>query len=187
MNAFRAIGAVLLLGLLVWILATTLFGIGRPSLPDVLGLEAAFEGNLKLPAEEIKATLDQARERMFDVNEVGGWFRLAGEIATWVSFAATAAITLIVGSYGRAPIAAGAPGDTNGLPARSLRLIGFLAALAAVLTAFGSLSLARSHDYLARAEVLRAALVDARADIAAASDAEAARGVLDRIALLAAQ
>lgn len=187
MKVFQIIGVALLVGLVVWIVAVFAFSIGRQTVPDVLGLGSGFEGNLQLPAQDIIATLNAARDKMFGINAFGGVLRLLGDIAGWLSFAATAAITLIVGSYGRAPAAGGAPADTTGLPARSIRRIGFLAALAAMLTAFGSLAVVNSQDYIKRADTLHTALVSARADVTAAKTPDEAQAVLDRITLLANQ
>jgi hypothetical protein len=51
---------------------------------------------------------------MLHVNEIGSHLRTAGDVAGWLSFAATSMITLIVGFFGRAP----APSTTCGTPGR---------------------------------------------------------------------
>lgn len=186
MFILRAFGVLLVVGLVAWIGAVFLLQIGRHPAPEVLGLGSGFEGNLQLPAETIIAALEAARQKMLAINEWGSTLRLGGDIVGWLSFAATAAITLIVGFYGRAPASDGAQVNAEGLPARSVRAIGFLAALAAVLTAFGSLAASRSQDYFKRADELRDQIVQARAQILdPALSAAGAQAVLDDLALKA--
>ncbi|MER2266110.1 hypothetical protein [Methylobacterium oxalidis] len=183
MRVMRVLGVALVLGLLAWIVTNFVAPVGRPPAPDVIGLGSAFEGNLQLPAEKIASAFSAARERMLDINGWGARLRLAGDIASWLSFAATAAITLIVGFHGRAPAASGGPASTDGLPGRSVRLIGFLAALAAVLTAFGNLSIVKSQDYFKRADEMRDLIVRDRAQVIDAPNADAAQAILDDLAL----
>ena len=152
MQIFKALGVLLIVGLVGWIGAVFLLQIGRHPAPEVLGLGSGFEGNLQIPVETIKAVFEATRQKMLDVNDWGSKLRLGGDIAGWLSFAATAAITLIVGYHGRALSPAGAPANTEGLSIPNIRTIGFLAALAAVLTAFGSLAVSRSQDHYKRAE-----------------------------------
>lgn len=69
----------------------------------VLCLGGAFESNLQLPAGDIKAHFEAARTKMSNRADTGHLLRLVGDIAGWLSFAATSLITLVVGFYGRAP------------------------------------------------------------------------------------
>lgn len=183
MRVFRIFGLLLTAVLVVWIGAVAILQIGYHPTPSFLGLGSAFEGSLQLPAEKITAAFEAARSRMVSVNASGTWFRLTGDIAAWFSFAATAMITLIIGFYGRPAPAAGAAPDTEGLPARSIRLIGFLAALAAILTGFGNIAVAKSGDYYKRADGIRDLIVRARAEVIDAKSAEVAQAVLDNLAL----
>jgi hypothetical protein len=183
MRGFRIVGIVLVIGLLAWVLAAAIWQLGYAPPPRVLGIGSAFEGSLQLPAEKITGAFEAARLRMLEANSWGTRFRLGGDIAGWLSFAATAAITLIVGFYGRMPgSAAGAP-NTDGLPGRSVRLIGVLAALAAVLTACGNMASAKSGDYYKKADAMRDLIVRSRAEVIDAKSAEAAQAVLDNLAL----
>jgi hypothetical protein len=185
MRAFRLLGFLLLIGLLCWIGAVAVFQTGYQKPPAFLGLGSAFEGNLQLPAEKINAAFEAARSRMLGANGYGTGFRVVGDIAGWLSFAATAAITLIVGFYGRPAPAAGAAPDTQGLPAGSVRLIGVLAALAAVLTGFSNLASVKSGEYYKRADAIRDLVVRSRAEVLDAKTSEAAQAVLDELALQA--
>lgn len=185
MRAFRLVGFFLLILLLAWIASAVFFQTGYQKPPAFLGLGSAFEGSLQLPAEKITAAFEAARSRMLAVNERGTQFRIVGDVAGWLSFAATAAITLIVGFYGRPVPAAGTAPDTQGLPARSVRLIGVLAALAAILTGFGNLASVKSGDYYKRADAIRDLIVRSRAEVIDARTAEAARAVLDELAVQA--
>jgi hypothetical protein len=183
MSAFRVVGVILVLGLIAWLIGAAVLPIGRHPTPELIGLGSAFEGNLQLPMDKIKAAFEEARQHMLEVNDWGTMLRLAGNLAGWLSFAATAAITLIVGFYGRSIPASGRPVETEGLSARSVRTIGFLAALAAVLTAFGSLSVAKSQEYFKQADEIRDLVVHARAQVIDAPSADAAQAVLDDLAL----
>jgi hypothetical protein len=183
MRIYRLLGLLLGIGLLGWIALELIAPVGYHSAPSVLGLGSAFEGNLQLPAEKIANAFENARQRMIEVNSWGTRFRVAGDIAAWLSFAATASITLIVGFYGRAPAAEGGAPDTTGLPSRGVRLIGFLAALAAVLTAVSSLAVAKSQDNFKHADELRALIVSARAQVIDAKTADDAQAILDDLVL----
>jgi hypothetical protein len=183
MREFRIVGGVLVLLLIGWFAVSLIWRIGYQSAPDVLGLGSAFEGSLQLPAEKIAAAFEAARRRMLKVNDFGTTLRVAGDITGWFSFAATASITLIAGFFGRAPAAAGAAPSTDGLPAKSVRLIAFLAALAAVLTAFGNIAIAKSGEYYKRADAMRDLIVRSRAEVIDAKSADAAQAVLDNLAL----
>jgi hypothetical protein len=185
MRAFRLVGFLLLILLFGWIGCTVLFQTGYQKPPTFLGLGSAFEGSLQLPVEKITAAFEAARSRMLAVNDRWTEFRIVCDVAGWLSFAATAAITLIVGFYGRPVPAAGAAPDTQGLPARSVRLIGVLAALAAILTGFGNLASVKSGDYYKRADTIRDLIVRSRAEVIDAKTAEAAQAVLDELALQA--
>jgi hypothetical protein len=182
MKAFRVVAYVLFVGLLAWLTATAILRFGYRPTPAAVGTERAIQDS-PLPAEQTTAAFDAARARMLHVNALGTRFRLAGDIVGWLSFSATAAITLIVGFYGRSPPVAGAAIDTQGLSPRSLRLIGLLAALAAVLTAFGNIAIAKSSDYYRRADQVRELIVRSRTDLAGAKSVDAAQAVLENLAL----
>jgi hypothetical protein len=181
MLLWRATGLLLFAGLISWLIVEATVSIGRHPTPEVLGLGNAFEGNLQLPSEKITAAFSEARQRMLKVNANGNNLRLGGNIAGWLSFAATSLITLIVGFFGRPPAPAGSTSSTEGLPARSVRLIGFFAALAAVLTGAASLSIEKSQDYFKRSDEIRALLVQSRAQVIDAKSAEEAQAILDNL------
>jgi hypothetical protein len=173
----------LVIALFIWIGVVLFLQLGYQATPTFAGFGSAFEGSLQLPAETIAAAFDAARLRMLDVNGYGTTLRLTGDIAGWLSFAATAAITLIVGFYGRSPPAAGAAPNIEGLPVISIRVIGCLAALAAILTAFGNIAAAKSGEYYKRADTIRDLIMRARVEVINASTPEAAQSVLDDLSL----
>jgi hypothetical protein len=180
---FRVLGILLVLCLLGWIFAVSQFAIGVHPPPPVLGIGSSFEGNLQLPQTQITASFEAARNRMLEINGSGTKLRLAGDIAGWLSFAATSIITLIVGFFGRSPAGTNSAAETHGLPARSVRFIGLLAALAAVLTAFSNLSIAKSQDYFKRSDEVQALIVRSRAQVIDAKSATDAQAVLDNLLL----
>lgn len=182
MNAFKAVSGVLLLLLCGWII----YYFASPSMhhptPQVLDLGSAFEGNLQLPADKIQAAFAAARDRMLHLNSVGSDLHLAGDIAAWLTFTATSFITLIIGYFGRAPQSSQAQPDTEGLPARTVRVIGLLASIAAIMTAFSSLATAKAQDYFKSADAIRDMIVHDRAQLLDAKDADQAQAVLDDLA-----
>jgi hypothetical protein len=183
MRAFKLIGVLLLIGLAAWTIDLVFDASRGHPTPQVLALGSAFEGNLQLPADTIKGYFDKARTRMFSINSTGQNLRIAGDVGGWLAFAATAIITLIVGFFGRAPAADGAATQIDGLPARSVRFIGFLAALAAVLTAVSNLGVAKSQDYFKRADQARDLIIHARQQVIDAKNPESAQAVLDDLIL----
>jgi len=183
MKVWRVVG-ILLFGLLVaWVVAVVFFHVGQRPAPAVLGLGSAFEGNLQLPADKIAKAFAGARERMLGVNIAGSHLKLAGTIGAWLSFAATAAITLIIGFLGRPLPAPTGSVDTGGLPTSTARTIGLLAAAAAVLTAFSSLATAKADESFKHADALRDTIVQSRKAVIDAKSADEAQAVLDDLAL----
>jgi len=183
MNAFKVLSFVLLAILTGWII----YWFATPALhhpvPQVLELGNGFEGNLQLPAGTIQAAFTQARDRMLSVNTNGTRFELVGEIIAWLSFAATAIITLVVGFHARQPQSNGAPVNTDGLPARAVRFIGILAAIAAICTAASSKATAEAQTLFKKADEIRELIVQDRVQVLDAKDAGAAQAVLDDLAL----
>ncbi len=188
MYAFKIVACLLFILLAAWIIYAVLPGSAVHPAPQVLGLGNAFEGNLQLPADKIQTAFSSARDRMLLVNQVGARLHMAGNITAWLTFAATACITLIVGFFGRAPQPdAAAPVHTEGLPVRTVRLIGLLASIAAVTTAFSSMSLSKAQDYFARADSIRELIVHDRAQVISAKDPDEAQAVLDDLELKSAR
>ena len=188
MNAFKIVGCFLFILLAAWIVYAVVSGSAVHPAPQVLGLGNAFEGNLQLPAEKIQSAFSTVRDRMLHVNQVGARLHMAGDITAWLTFAATACITLIVGFFGRTPQPnATGPVNTEGLPARTVRFIGLLASIAAVMTAFSSMALSKSQDYFARADAIRELIVHDRAQVISAKDADEAQAVLDDLLLKSAR
>jgi hypothetical protein len=179
----RAFGLFLIGALAVWI-GWTAFSYDQhwQPTPQILG-GSGFEGNPQLPAGEIREQLDRARARVSDINERGRWFILGGDICSWLSFACTAAVTLVAGWFGHSAAAPGRAPDTAGLPPRTARTIGLLAGLAAVLTAGGSIASERGHTQYDRAKQAQASINVSVKAIGDAKTAEEARAALDDLKL----
>ncbi|GAB7551886.1 hypothetical protein NRB_13860 [Novosphingobium sp. 11B] len=181
--AFRIIGIILVIALIAWVVAAFVFSFGAHPAPNMLGIGSAFEGNLQLPAEKIAKAFADARAKMLEVNATGSHLKTASAIGAWLSFAATAGITLIIGFLGRPlPALAGQP-DTSGLSIPLTRTIGLLAAAAAVLTAFGSLAATKAEEHFKHADELRTTIVQSRKAVLDAKTADEAQAVLDDLAL----
>jgi hypothetical protein len=183
MNGFKVVFFVLAAVLIAWIVYWCVTPALHHPVPQVFELGNGFEGNLQLPAERIQAAFSQARGHMLAVNTTGTRFEFAGEIIAWLSFAATAVITLIVGFHGRQPQPAESAVNTDGLPARAVRLIGILAAIAAISTAASSKASSEAQTLFKRADEIRELIVQDRGQVLDAKDASSAQAVLDDLAL----
>jgi hypothetical protein len=172
--------AVVLVALVGWVsLSTT----GRALVDDAsLSSNVTFEGSPKLPAADIASALQYARERMFALNGQGRTFALGGDIASWVVFASTAAITLIMGWHRRAPTGAN-PRDLSGLSRKVARSISVLAAIGAVMTAAGSIAVSRADARYKQADAARKLLLETQRAVVDAPTAEEARTILEHLRL----
>jgi hypothetical protein len=137
-NAFRPVGLTLLL---LAVVVAAVYGPWPETREGVrvppIGL--GFEGSLQIPEAELRAEIGYATERAMELNSKGRSFINLGSTLSWISFFCTSAITLVLGFFGRAPAVAGQPPETTGLGRVPTRVVGLLAAAAAVLTAAGSL------------------------------------------------
>lgn len=179
MRGLRILSIVIVAIFLAW---TVIFALTydhwRPP-PEVLGAANAFQGNTQLPAEEITKAVDEARTRMIEINQHGRWFTLVGDVSVWFAFGCTAAVTLIAGWLGRSPPTGLTAPDTGGLPPRPTRAVSLLAALAAVLTAGGTLATDRGHSLFDKAKLAQAFVNQSIKAVSEAPTAGEARAVLD--------
>jgi hypothetical protein len=183
MNWFKITSWLLLLLFVAWLgFSLSHYSMLRPA-PNVVQPSSGFEGSSLLPASEIQPHIDRARSRMLAVNGHGQVFSLADNIASWLSFLATATVTLILGYFGRRAPADGTGADLSGLPLRSVRCIGVLAALAAVLTAAGALAKNQARDDYQKADAARNYINAAVSDLAGAKSEREARDALDQLDL----
>lgn len=153
------------------------------SAPEVLELGPEFMGSAQLPAETIREAFESARQRMLSANSAGRWFRITGDIGVWLSFVASASVTVLLGWCGYAP-ATGPPIPENEhakLSRSAVRWIGSLAAVAAVLTALGNLAQSYAQRQYERSDSIQTLLIDARKEVLDARTEEDARAVLDNL------
>jgi hypothetical protein len=182
MAFLRSLGPILLVILVAWVAWSLMnYQHWRPP-PDILGVGNGFVGSDQLSAEEIRTTVDAARARVIEINQTGRWLLFGGDICVWLSFACTAAITLIAGWFGRAP-AAGVSPDTARLSPGPTRIIGVLAALAAVLTGAGTMATDRGHNQYDRARQAQTEVNVAVKAINDSTSADEARSALDSLKL----
>jgi len=172
MGGFKAVSWLLLLLFVGWLgFSLSKYPVLRPA-PATIQSSNGFEGNTLLPAGESQPHLDHARSRMLAIN-----------IAAWASFLSTAAVTLILGYFGRRAPRTGAAANLSGLPQKSARLIGVLAALAAVLTAAGAMAKNQAHDDYQKADSARDYINAAVSDLAGSKSQQEARDALDQLDL----
>ncbi|SRR6266446_6688788 len=135
----QVIGILLLCLLLVWI--GLQFTIWREQLlfeiPHVSQFGLAFSGNEELPINTINAAIKRGEEAMQNRYMASRNYNIAFCVSDWISFGATAVITLLAGYFGHAPDSL--KGQTSHLiKGRSRKfagLIGTLAAIASINTA----------------------------------------------------
>lgn len=166
MKLFRVIGVLLVVLFFGGIAYLGVQPLER-SVPPVAGPGVGFGGNLKIPQADVDNAMTYAQSRANDLNQRGRTFATWGSLGTWGSFACTSAITLILGFFGRSPATAGQAPDTTGLATRWARIVGLLAAAAAVLTAAGSLVKDHGQTLYASSDKAVALVRTARADLEA--------------------
>ncbi len=153
MGAFKVLGWLLLVIFVAWLgLSLSKYPLRR-SAPTVFQSSSGFEGTSLLPASETQPHIDRARSRMLAINSHGQEFSFVDNIAAWGSFLATAAVTLILGYFGRRVPSGGEQADLSGLPTKLARAIGLLAALAAVLTAGGAMARNQAREDYQKADI----------------------------------
>jgi hypothetical protein len=183
MRTFRVLFVLLLIGLGV---SMAIWGYrAAPSVPADLGIGRGFSGDLLLPKAEIEAALSQARTAMMAYHTGGLRLKVGSDIAALLAFMATSAVTLILGWWGHAP-RAGEPDNAvppPGVPIRAARWIGFLAALAAVMTGFGHFGAESSQAHFSAADRVRDQLDQTRKDVVSAKTSQDARAALDKLAI----
>ena len=176
------LGIVLLVALAAWIVfSVSTGGLFYPNI-SLLGLGSGFEGSLALPKEKIDAAFDAYRAQVLSTADKASYFRMGSEVAAWLSFLATAAITLVAGWYGQAPSANAADGGVSaisGLPPKATRLVTTLAALSAVLTACGGLASKQGQSLNSWARDRQHDFVEARNAVVHAKSAQEAQGIIN--------
>jgi hypothetical protein len=110
-------------------------------------------------------------------------FRIISRVAMWLAFLATAAITLVTGWYGKTPAVPTRGGAAAGLPQKTVMAVTLLAALAAVLTAGGSIAAQQAESVSTKAQARQRYLIDARNQIIQATSAQNVRAILDDLAV----
>jgi hypothetical protein len=178
-------GFALLAALAVWIMLSVAQGIARTQ-PRILEDTHAFDGNAQLPAADIQKQLSSARERMDQRFRYSEWARYAGTGGDWLAFLLTALITLLAGYRGRAlavatPTAQGVADLVKDQSARFTRTVGLVAAGAAICTGLSAKAKDISDGFYSDAVALQTAAMNARKDLAKASDASAAQDILDQL------
>jgi len=183
MKLLRFVAVVLVLVGAAWVV----YGISELrhlSAPAVLGFGSEFTGNAQLPVETITQAFDNARDRMLATNSAGTRFRITADVSAWLSFFASAMVTIILGWFGYAPKNGVAlPGQQSPAPlSRSaMRWIGALAAFAAASTALGTLAESYAQRQYSRSDDIQKLLIESRREVLNAHSVEDARAVLDNL------
>jgi|GEM_PF-2999004 len=189
---FRIIGIFLMIGLFFCI-TYKIFLLPSYDQPKIMSIGNGFEGNLQLPIEVVRARIDAAKDVMLNKADIGRYLQWVGEITTWLSFLATAIITLIIGASGRTPPVNPiqlTQDEIQGFSTKTVRIIGVLAALSAIFTATSNMSVSQSQIYMKQAETFRVAISTARVEVMDAmkkkgqEDIKGAEDALDKLDLI---
>lgn len=183
MSGFRVVWWILLVAFVVWLgFSFSRYPLLRPA-PATFQSSSGFEGSAQLPVSQTQPHIDRARARMLAINSHGQAFSVAGSVGSWASFLATAAVTLILGYFGRRAPSENQATDPSSLPSGPARLIGVLAALAAVLTAGGAMAGNQAKDDYQKADSARDYINATISDLAGAKTAQEAQDAIDKLDL----
>jgi len=141
-------------------------------------------GNLSISVEEANTVFISAKNRMIALNDYGRLFALLHEIGSWLVFATTAGITLISGFYGQSPSTNKAKKKSvSTLPNNAIRAISFLAAFAAVMTAFNNISTSKYEQYYAKSDNIYELIKSSRRGILETNSDAVASEIIDKLRL----
>jgi hypothetical protein len=180
----RAIGVLLVITsatYAVYLLAARPFI--RPA-PLVLRVGSGFEGSAQLPKAEIDSLMADGEHKVAGRNTAGNRFSVLAAAGEWLAFALSSLITLVAGYHG-----VNVTGDTAATTAelvkarsvRFTRIVGAIAAAAAVSTALTGRATVAADGYYKSADDLQRKLTSARKDILEAKTAADARDIIDRV------
>jgi hypothetical protein len=145
----RYIGLAFILGLGVWItVALTTGGERFPiyQFPDATA--KSFTSVAK--SDSMKMAFERAVSKVTELNRSGARIGWLSEICVWASFFVTSLLALVAGTFGYK--SSSDMGQNH--PAGKFTTLGFVAALASLLTATGSFSVERSQERFKRADEL---------------------------------
>jgi len=184
MGLMKAVGWLLLLAGVVWVVGDLRAGFPRTRRLDVVTNTVGFEGSPKLPAAAIQSSLNDAKGKVESRVACSDWYGTGARFADWTAFFLTAIITLIGGVLGVAAPAGASLPDLQQITGRSTllgRIVLFLAALAAVVTAAGSKAQTTADTVFKLAQEMQATTAAVRKDVQEAKTDGEARAALDRL------
>lgn len=180
----RTLGLLLLILGLGWIVWDRAAGFPPPRRLDLVTNVVGFEGSAKLPADQIEASLNEAKAKVDSKVACSDWYASYARGADWAAFLLTATITLIGGFLGMGPGQAGGSPPMEEVARRSAwlgRVVAILAALAAVVTAGGAKLQTTSEALFKNAQDMRRTALAVQKDVNDAKTEGDARVVLARL------
>lgn len=139
---------------------------------------AALSSAVAVPQEEIQQAITNAMSEMDGRYRKSNRLKQYGYVADWVSFLVTSVITLLCGYFGRPTAGTHAWKEVAQRSVKLTRILGFLAALAAVLTLLSSRLNRDSQDMYRSAGTIRQKIEETYQRVPSARDAQEARGIL---------
>lgn len=121
-----------------WVASAVIAVEWRRDTPKIFQIGSGFQGSSF--AKQLDTEITRGKEVMTLLNDKGNGFALAGDIADWISFGITSFIALIVGYHGKSYDGENIPElkMKNTKLRKTMKVLGFLGALAAVMTGVGS-------------------------------------------------
>lgn len=176
-------GGILILSLIIWIIISLSNGLWLRQPPKILGVDSGGISELHMDKNEFDTVFAESKWKMQKANKIGNFFNICEKIVRWLAFFASSSITLIAGFYGhqqkdnqKTP-----NNKEKNIPQKAMRIMGFLAAISAVLTASSSLLNTESNTYYEKSDHIYQLIVDYRKQILEADNAEDENNLLNRL------
>jgi hypothetical protein len=181
MNIAKILFFGLLLFGLVWIAYSNTFELSA-GLPDIIKFDPGFDGKLALPPQEINDALDRGLAIVRGTIAQSSEFKFWSKAAAWLAFAASGAVTLLMGWFAQ-PEAAKGGGKGGGIAKRTARTAAFMAAIASVSAAGSALAGDEAAGLRLHASEQHKLIIEARPALAAAKTSAEAKSILQDLEL----
>lgn len=153
---------------------------------DFAGYGHGFDGDSKLPREKIQAALEEARDSMRSRVKTSQILGNVQIVLQWAGFFLGAVVTVIAGYHWQTTAEDMKLTELKkalGRNAKSMRYMGVMSGLAAVLTVAAAKTGDAATTFYERAKETQGRLNAATSDLQNAKDAEEAQAVLDDLAV----
>lgn len=181
----KAIGILIIISLVLWIIASfASSSVLKPS-PSIFGIDAAAQSNILIPKAEIDAAIATAKTSANTANSYGNAFSLAENVFKWLAVLASAVITLIGGMKGGLGVNGSEKPkvDLSELPRRYVRVVTILASISAVSVALSATCQSEKQSFYEKSDNIIELIYQARKDVTDAKDVPEAEKILNEMIL----